>query len=82
MVFIFDGTDARTSSKIIPSHILGKSALFSFASLRSAIQKKGVLGHFASFGPFSLLVDIKRQCPVLQQSFCKKTNFNDDLFCL
>ena len=33
--------------------------------LRSAIQKKGVLGHFASFGPFSLLVDIKRQCPVV-----------------
>ena len=33
--------------------------------LHSAIQKKGVLGHFASFGPFSLLVDIKRQCPVV-----------------
>ena len=37
--------------------------------LRSAIQKKGVLGHF---GPFILLIDIKCQCPVAGHSFFKR----------
>ena len=42
----------------------------------SVIQKKGVLGHF---GPYSLLVDIKRQCPVLHFFKVECSEFETEL---